>query len=85
MVLGIVLAAGGSPQGYIGGKYWHDPGAFVHGLKGVAFALSNAAFAFSGTELCGLAASETKTRDEQFRLPLNKCVGALCYFTLFLW
>lgn len=44
---------------YIGGKYWHDPGAFSNGVKGVFSVLVNAAFAFSGTELAGLAAAET--------------------------
>lgn len=44
--------------GYIGGRYWHDPGAFANSVKGVFSVLVNAAFAFSGTELAGLAAAE---------------------------
>lgn len=59
-ILGIVLNCGGGPQGgYIGGKYWHDPGAFRNGFKGLCSVFVNAAFAFSGTELVGLAAAET--------------------------
>lgn len=46
-------------SGYIGGRYWHDPGAFHNGFKGLCSVLVNAAFAFSGTELVGLAAAET--------------------------
>jgi len=44
---------------YIGGYFWHHPGAFVSGAKGVFSVLVNAAFSFSGTELSGLAAAET--------------------------
>ncbi|KAF5093250.1 hypothetical protein D0Z03_002496 [Geotrichum reessii] len=61
IILAIVLVCGGGPQGgYIGAKYWHNPGAFSHGFKGVCSVFVNAAFAFSGTELVGLAAAESK-------------------------
>lgn len=60
-ILGVVIDCGGGPHGgYIGGKYWHDPGAFAAGFKGLCSVFVNAAFAFSGTELVGLAAAETK-------------------------
>ncbi|RKP32575.1 hypothetical protein METBISCDRAFT_29480 [Metschnikowia bicuspidata] len=35
--------------------YWHDPGAFNNGFKGLCSVFITAAFAFSGTELVGLA------------------------------
>lgn len=58
---GIVINCGGGPKGgYIGGKYFHDPGAFSNGFKGVCSVFVSAAFAFSGTELAGLAAAETE-------------------------
>ena len=60
-ILGIVLVCGGGPQGgYIGGKHWHDPGAFHNGFKGLCSTFVTAAFAFAGTELVGLAAAETQ-------------------------
>lgn len=60
IVLGIILDIGGGPSGgYIGGKYWHIPGAFHNGLKGLCSVFVTAAFAFAGTELVGLAAAET--------------------------
>ncbi|KAJ5242404.1 General amino-acid permease GAP2 [Penicillium citrinum] len=60
IILGIILNCGGGPEGgYIGGKYWHDPGAFNNGFKGLCSVFVNAAFAFAGTELVGLAAAET--------------------------
>ncbi|KAH7358844.1 general amino-acid permease GAP1 [Plectosphaerella cucumerina] len=60
ILLGIVLNIGGVPgKGYIGGTYWHDPGAFQNGFKGLCSVFVTAAFAFAGTELVGLAAAET--------------------------
>jgi len=51
---------GGADGDYIGGRYWHDPGAFHNGFKGLCSVFVTAAFAFAGTELVGLAAAETK-------------------------
>ncbi|KAK3400640.1 general amino-acid permease GAP1 [Sordaria brevicollis] len=60
ILLGIVINIGGTPEeGYIGGKYWTDPGAFHNGFKGLCSVFVTAAFAFAGTELVGLAAAET--------------------------
>jgi amino acid transporter len=62
--IGIVCICGGGPSNglyseYVGGARWQDPGAFAHGFKGVCAVFVTAAFAFAGTELVGLAASET--------------------------
>lgn len=55
-----IINVGGGPEGgYIGAKYWYNPGAFNNGFKGLCSVFVNAAFAFSGTELVGLAAAET--------------------------
>ncbi|KAF2474691.1 amino acid permease [Lindgomyces ingoldianus] len=60
IILGVIINVGGGPDGgYIGGKLWVDPGAFNNGFKGLCTTFVNAAFAFSGTELVGLAAAET--------------------------
>jgi len=60
IILGVILAAGGGPNGeYIGGRHWQDPGAFNNGFKGLCSTFVTAAFAFAGTELVGLAAAET--------------------------
>ena len=59
-LLGIVINIGGTQnEGYIGGKYWLNPGAFHNGVKGLCSVFVAAAFAFTGTELVGLAAAET--------------------------
>lgn len=62
--IGIICLAGGGPKSgmygsYYGGRHWNDPGAFANGFKGVCSVFVTAAFSFAGTELVGLAASET--------------------------
>jgi yeast amino acid transporter len=60
-ILGALISGGAvGDQGYLGATYWHDPGAFNHGFKGVCSALVMAAFAFGGTEMVGLTAAEMK-------------------------
>ncbi|GAB7359271.1 hypothetical protein MBLNU230_g5928t1 [Neophaeotheca triangularis] len=60
IILGIILNVGGGPDGsYIGGRYWHDPGAFNNGFKGLCSVFVTGAFSYAGTELVGLAAAET--------------------------
>jgi amino acid transporter len=67
-VIGFILFAiiddcGGvptDPRGYIGARYWHDPGAFNNGFHGFCSVFVTAAFAFGGTELVGLAAAEAQ-------------------------
>lgn len=61
IIFGIIVDCGGVPtdnRGYIGGRYWHDPGAFRNGFRGFCSVFVTAAFAFGGTELVGLAAAE---------------------------
>lgn len=54
-----MINVGGFPDdGYIGGRYWTNPGAFHNGFKGLCSVFVSAAFAFTGTELVGLAAAE---------------------------
>lgn len=62
--IAVILNCGGGPASgaynhYIGTKYFYEPGGFANGFKGVCAVFVTAAFAFAGTELVGLAASET--------------------------
>ncbi|WWC85154.1 uncharacterized protein L201_000011 [Kwoniella dendrophila CBS 6074] len=65
IIIGIVCICGGGPSGgdfdtYQGARLWHEPpGAFPNGFKGVCAVFVTAAFSFAGTELVGLAATET--------------------------
>ncbi|KAK3360918.1 amino acid permease/ SLC12A domain-containing protein [Lasiosphaeria ovina] len=63
MIIAFVLVLGGGPKSgrygeYWGARYWYEPGAFANGFKGFCSVFVTAAFAFSGTELVGLAAAE---------------------------
>lgn len=65
MFIALVLVCGGGPKSgryseYWGARLWYDPGAFQHGFRGFCSVFVVAAFAFSGTELVGLAAAEAK-------------------------
>ncbi|KAI4290604.1 MAG: hypothetical protein L6R35_000102 [Caloplaca aegaea] len=65
ILIGIVLCAGGGPAGGKYDSYWgagafYNPGSFANGFKGVCAVFVTAAFAFSGTELVGLAAAEAR-------------------------
>ncbi|KAF3087301.1 hypothetical protein TWF569_008925 [Orbilia oligospora] len=63
IILAIVINVGGVPtdtRGYLGAKYWSDPGAFRNGFKGFCSVFVTASFAFGGTELVGLSAAETE-------------------------
>jgi amino acid transporter len=63
IILGIIIDCGGVPgddRGYLGARTWYEPGAFNNGFKGLCSVFITAAFAFSGTELVGLAAAETQ-------------------------
>ncbi|KAF2157624.1 amino acid permease [Myriangium duriaei CBS 260.36] len=66
ILLGIIIDCGGGPYedgpyaGYIGARFWSNPGAFHNGFKGLCSVFVSAAFAFGGTELVGLAAAETE-------------------------
>ncbi len=60
IILGIVINTGGvGDRGYLGAKFWHDPGAFQNGFNGFAGVFVIAAFSFGGTEMVGLAAAES--------------------------
>jgi amino acid transporter len=65
IIIGLVLVLGGGPSGsrydsYVGTKYLMEEGGFRNGFKGFCSCFVTAAFAFAGTELIGLAASESK-------------------------
>ncbi|KAI1733915.1 amino acid permease/ SLC12A domain-containing protein [Xylaria scruposa] len=64
IIIAFVLVLGGGPDNGVYNKYWgarlfYEPGAFANGFKGFCSVFVTAAFAFSGTELVGLAAAES--------------------------
>ncbi|KAI1840280.1 hypothetical protein JX265_009369 [Neoarthrinium moseri] len=64
ILIAFVMVLGGGPDNgryneYWGARLWHEPGAFNNGFLGFCSVFVTAAFAFSGTELVGLAAAES--------------------------
>ncbi|CAI4061277.1 amino acid permease SKDI_07G0060 [Saccharomyces kudriavzevii IFO 1802] len=66
IIMAVVLICGGGPQGgFIGAKYWHNPGAFVGATPGLKFkgfctVFITASFSFGGSEVVGIAGSEAE-------------------------
>lgn len=64
VIFSIVVNCGGAgTSGYIGGKYWHEPGAFGSNdaagrFKDVCYVLVTAYFSYGGTELYVLSVNE---------------------------
>lgn len=75
-ILAIVLICGGGQQGYIGAKYWHNPGPFAHGFKGVINVLITATYSLAGTELVSLTAAESKANP---RIALPRAIKMVFY------
>ena len=66
IIIGLIFVCGGGPSNgmyseYWGARTWYNPGAFSNGFLGQCQVFVTAAFSFSGTELVGLAAAESKT------------------------
>lgn len=58
-IMGLCIDFGATSSGYIGGKYWHDPGSF-RSFKGLVKAFSTASFSMGGTEFLALSVSEVR-------------------------
>lgn len=61
-ILGLILVTGsaGDTNGYIGGRYWKDPGPLANGFKGIATVFCFAAFSYGGIEMIVMTAAEQK-------------------------
>lgn len=90
ILFGIVDICGGvstDDRGYIGARYWHNPGAFVNGFQGFCSVFVNASFAYNGTELTGLAAAEADNPRREIPRAVKQVVFRIAFFyilTLFL-
>ncbi|KAK3709607.1 lysine permease [Vermiconidia calcicola] len=93
MIFGICINAGAGQQGYIGFKYWHEPGAFAPSLleqvnndvplaKFVGFwsVLIQAGFSYQGTELVGIAAGETDNPRKTVPAAIRKTFYRILFF-----
>jgi len=90
MIFGICINAGAGSQGYIGFKYWHNPGAFAEYLvtdnaalaKFVGFwaVLIQAGFSYQGTELVGIAAGEAENPRKTIPSAIRKTFFRILFF-----
>lgn len=61
-IFSIIYAAGGlsGQHGALGFRYWHDPGAFANGFRGVATVFVFCSTFYAGCESIAVAATETR-------------------------
>ncbi|KAG5989064.1 hypothetical protein E4U54_004459 [Claviceps lovelessii] len=89
IIFSICVNAGASPQGYIGFKYYSNPGAFREYLveggvgKFVGFwsVLVTAGFSYQGSELVGVGAGETENPRQAIPRAIKSTFWGIC--TLF--
>ncbi|KAJ5156364.1 Arginine permease CAN1 [Penicillium capsulatum] len=93
IIFAICIDVGVGDQGYLGFKYWHDPGAFmtykidhptsVAKFVGFWAVLIQAGFSFQGTELVGVAAGETENPQKTVPSAIRKTfIRILLFFVL---
>ena len=83
IILGIIIDCGGVPtdhRGYIGAHYWHHPGGFLNGFKGFCTVFVTASFAYTGTELTGLAAAESQNPRKQIPQATKQVFWRIAFF-----
>jgi yeast amino acid transporter len=83
IIFGIIVNCGGVPsddRGYIGFRYWDEPGAFRNGFKGFCSVFVTAAFAFGGTELVGLAAAEAENPRKSLPTATKQVFWRIAFF-----
>ncbi|CAH6720248.1 S-adenosylmethionine permease Sam3p [[Candida] jaroonii] len=80
IILGICIICGVGKEGYIGGKYWTNPGSFNYGFKGFCQSLITAAFSYGGVELAALAAAETENTRKALPRAIKQVFWRICVF-----
>ncbi|KAK5805835.1 hypothetical protein VI817_000093 [Penicillium citrinum] len=93
MIFAICMNAGVGKEGYIGFRYWVDPGPFNNYLiedkpslaKFLGFwaVLIKAGFSYQGTELVGIAAGETENPRKTIPSAIRKAFFRIIFFFIF--
>ena len=95
LIFGICMNAGAGQEGYIGFRYWNNPGAFAPHLldhvksepvaKFVGFwaVMIQAGFSYQGTELVGIAAGETENPRKNVPSAIKKTFWRILFFFVF--
>lgn len=83
LIIGIFIDVGIIGTERIGFKYWKDPGMFAgNGFNGFVGVVVTAAFSFSGSELVGLTASESRNPDKEVPKAIKQVFWRICGFYL---
>jgi amino acid transporter len=93
LIFGICINAGAGQEGYLGFKYWHNPGAFAPYILdpedkrayfvGFWATLIQAGFSYQGTELVGIAAGETENPRKNVPSAIKKTFWRILFFFVF--
>lgn len=80
VILAIVINCGGAgDRKFIGTKYWHNPGPFAHGFKGVCTVFCYAAFSYGGIEVLLLSAAEQENPTKSIPNACKKVVYRILF------
>lgn len=90
LIYAFVMVMGGGKNGFIGMRYWKDPGMFGPGILvkdikfgqflGILSALVNAAFTFQGVELVGVSAGEASNPGKAIPRAINRTFFRILVF-----
>lgn len=84
LIVGLFIDIGVIGNERIGFKYWKDPGIFSgNGFNGFIGVVVTAAFSFSGSELVGITASESRNPDKEVPKAIKQVFWRICGFYLF--
>ncbi len=76
-----IYASGGlvGQQEALGFRYWHNPGAFPHGFRGVATVFVFCATFYAGVESVAIAATETKNPSKAVPLAIRQVIWRILF------
>lgn len=80
-IMGLCVDLGAGKSGFIGGKYWRDPGC-ITGFKGLVKAFSTASFSMGGTEFLALSVSEVRNPHKALPTAIRLVFVRIIFFYL---
>lgn len=80
-IMGLCVDFGASSSGFIGGKYWRDPGAITN-FKGLVKCFSTASFSMGGTEFLALSVSEVRNPKRALPMAIRLVFIRVIFFYL---
>ncbi|KAF1844746.1 uncharacterized protein K460DRAFT_365705 [Cucurbitaria berberidis CBS 394.84] len=80
-IFAIIYASGGliGQKETLGFRYWHDPGPFSNGFRGVATVFVFASTFYAGVEAVAVAATETRNPSVAVPLAIKQVIGRIIF------